>query len=132
MEIGKRLKELRNALNLTQKEFAKKINIDYTYIGKIEREEQNPSLNILKKIANQSNIKLEYFVTDKPIKTYLSTEDESNKKREKILKLLCNLDDEELNFFLGIIDFLGRYKNIKDQYKPLKVAEKKDKYKTKK
>ena len=130
MIIGKRLKELRKASNLTQKGFAKKNNIDYTYIGKIERGEQNPSLNILEKIAGSLNIKLEYFFSDKPIETYLPVEDKNNKKRKKILNLLCNLEEEELVFILKIINFLNRYKSVKSYDRTLKVAEKKDKYKT--
>ena len=134
MEIGKKLRELRKAFNLTQKQFAQRMmtKIDYTYIGKIERGEQNPSLNILNRIANSLNIKLEYFFSDKSIEHYLLSENKNYKKKEEILNLLYNLEEEELNFILGIIKFINRYKNIKDYYRPLKVAEKKDKYKTKK
>ncbi len=133
MSIGQKLRELRKASNLTQKKFAQRIKtkIDYTYIGKIERGEQNPSIKILNKIANSLNIKLEYFFSDKPIGFYLSAGDKSTKKREEISGLICNFDEEELDFIAGIIKFINKYKSIKEQYRTLKVAEKKDKYKTK-
>ncbi len=133
MLIGQKLRELRREFNLTQKKFAQRIKtkIDYTYIGKIERGEQNPSLKILNKIANSLNIKLEYFFSDKPIGFYLSDQDENTKKREKITGLIYNFDEEELDFITGIIEFINKYKSIKKQYRTLKVAEKKDEYKTK-
>ena len=53
VEIGKRLKRLRLQKGSTQKELAAKVRggLDYTYIGKIERGEQLPSLKILIKIS---------------------------------------------------------------------------------
>lgn len=53
MRIGKKMKELRKKLGLTQKGFAQNIDgkVDYTYIGKIERGEQYPSLKMLEKIG---------------------------------------------------------------------------------
>ena len=46
-QIGKRLRELRQQKGLTQKALAGKIKgkIDQSYIGKIERGEQLPSIN---------------------------------------------------------------------------------------
>lgn len=131
MELGKRLRKLRKKLKLTQKELAKKIKgeIDYTYIGKIERGNQNPSLKILKKISDTLDVELEFFFSNKPVELFLQEEDENNKKREKILNLLCDLDEEEINFIFEIINFLKRYKNVQNDYAPLKVADKKDEYK---
>ena len=50
--MGERLRKLRKNLGLTQKEFAEKVpgKVDYTYIGKIERGQQYPSLKMLEKI----------------------------------------------------------------------------------
>ena len=55
VEIGIRVKKLRLAKGLTQKEFAASVRggLDYTYIGKIERGEQLPSLKILLKIDRE-------------------------------------------------------------------------------
>jgi transcriptional regulator with XRE-family HTH domain len=48
-EIGSRLKKLLMEKGLTQKELASKVKggLDYTYIGKIERGQQLPSLRAL-------------------------------------------------------------------------------------
>lgn len=56
--FAERLKALREAENLSQEAFALKCNIDRTYIGRIERMERNPSLEVLYKIAKGFNITL--------------------------------------------------------------------------
>jgi len=61
--IGNTLKRLRTERGLTQKELAAKVSggLDYTYIGKIEREEQLPSLKILIKLSEALAIPLSFF-----------------------------------------------------------------------
>ncbi|HEY6873912.1 MAG TPA: helix-turn-helix transcriptional regulator [Geobacteraceae bacterium] len=64
--IGKRLKQLRLERGLTQKELAAGVSggLDYTYVGKIERGEQFPSLKILEKIGEALSVSLAYFFRD--------------------------------------------------------------------
>jgi len=61
--VGQRLRKIRKNLGLTQKEFAQKVpgKIDYTYIGKIERGDQYPSLKMLEKIGKAFSVPLGYF-----------------------------------------------------------------------
>jgi transcriptional regulator with XRE-family HTH domain len=61
--LGRRLKQLRKEKGLTQKELASQVpgGLDYTYIGKIERGEQFPSLKILSAIGEVLNVPLGYF-----------------------------------------------------------------------
>ncbi len=111
MSIGQKLRELRGAFNLTQKQFVQRIKpkIDHTYIGKIERGEQNPSLKVLNKIADSMNIKLEYFFTDKSLRFYLSPEKKGNKKIKQILNLLHTFDKDKINFILNVTKFIDKY-----------------------
>lgn len=62
-EIGKRLRKLRSNLNLSQKQFAKRLSptADYTYIGKLERGDQLPSLYFLTRIKKAFSVPLGYF-----------------------------------------------------------------------
>jgi len=66
MNLGERVKKLRNSLGLTQKEFASRVpgKIDYTYIGKIERGHQYPSLKLLEKIGATFSKPMSYFFKD--------------------------------------------------------------------
>lgn len=69
IEIGKRLKKLRMEKGFTQKEFAARVRggVDYTYIGKIERGEQLPSLKILIKISEALSVPVGYFFLDEAL-----------------------------------------------------------------
>ncbi|GAH57100.1 unnamed protein product [marine sediment metagenome] len=68
MNIGQQLKKLRKSWDLTQKEFARRLpgKGDYTYIGKIEREHQYPSIKFLEKIGKTYSVPLSYFFEDHP------------------------------------------------------------------
>ena len=63
MNVGDRLKKLRKSLGLTQKEFASRVpgKIDQTYIGKIERGYQYPSLKLLERIGGAFSVPISYF-----------------------------------------------------------------------
>lgn len=67
IRLGDRLKEVRQRLGLTQREFAERIpgKYDYSYIGKIERNQQYPSLKLLEKISKTYSIPLGYFFDDR-------------------------------------------------------------------
>lgn len=56
--LGRRIKCLRKLNNWTQQELADKANIDYSYIGAIERGEKNPTLDFIKRIADGLEIEL--------------------------------------------------------------------------
>ncbi len=56
--FANRLKKLRTERNLSQEDLALLCNIDRTYIGRIERTERNPSLEVLQKIADGFEISL--------------------------------------------------------------------------
>ncbi|POR20623.1 transcriptional regulator [Flavobacterium columnare] len=49
--FGKRLRECREVKNLSQKELANILNTSYSVIGKYERDEMNPSIDVAKKLA---------------------------------------------------------------------------------
>jgi transcriptional regulator with XRE-family HTH domain len=51
VRFGKKVKELRKLLGLTQQELAEKVGISKDYIGLIERGLRSPSLEMIEKIA---------------------------------------------------------------------------------
>jgi transcriptional regulator with XRE-family HTH domain len=51
IRFGKRIKELRQAQGMTQEALAKKLGLDRSYMGFLERGERNPSLEVIIKIA---------------------------------------------------------------------------------
>lgn len=60
-QVGKRIKELRLAKNMSQEDFAFKCGLDRTYITSLERGKRNVSLINLEKIANAFEMSLSEF-----------------------------------------------------------------------
>ena len=57
-----RIRELRQSLNLTQKELAEKIGFNQTAIGKYERDELEPNLETLKKLSIIFECSIDYII----------------------------------------------------------------------
>ena len=58
MGIGNKIAERRRALKLSQEQLAEKANISQTHISCVERERYNPSLELLRKIAEALDCRL--------------------------------------------------------------------------
>lgn len=56
-KIGKNLKRLRKDKKITQVQLAYKAGISSNYYARIERDEENPSLEILKEISKALKVK---------------------------------------------------------------------------
>ena len=59
--FGQRLKELRQELNLTQKEFADKVELSNQAICNYEKGDKNPQLDIVYKIAETFNVSIDWL-----------------------------------------------------------------------
>lgn len=119
MTVGKRIKELRNMLKLTQKEFSDKINVSPQVVSNWEREYTKPNSEDVSRIAKALDVSTEYLYgrSDEPSPVITNKEHElddeyrkierfarkvSSKDREKALNLLkvafedaFNEDDQE-------------------------------------
>lgn len=90
--FSKRLKELRNDMKLTQKQFAEKIGFTQATLSAYENNPKSPSLDIIIDIANKCNVSLDW---------------------------LCGLSDRkssnnEIETYSEIIDFFLKIKERKD------------------
>ncbi len=56
-EIGEKIKKARLKTNLTQADVAEKADIHVNYFARIERGEENPSIDIIEKIAKALKVK---------------------------------------------------------------------------
>lgn len=56
--LGRRLRDIRKAKGWTQEELGSKADVSYKFIGEIERGLQNPSFDVLVKIADALEIEL--------------------------------------------------------------------------
>ena len=120
MTLGERVKKMRKRLGLTQKEFAGRLpgKIDYTYIGKIERGHQYPSLKMLERIGKAFSVPLSYFFEDH---SFLKSLDLlpgelkdllKDKKRQDLLKMSEGLNPRDLDLVMQIITILTQKKPL--------------------
>jgi transcriptional regulator with XRE-family HTH domain len=65
-EIGEKLKKLREKKSLSMREVAKRIDIDHSYIGKIEKG-KIPSLNTLRKLCDIYGVTISSLFGDEVI-----------------------------------------------------------------
>ncbi|MEK6590596.1 MAG: helix-turn-helix domain-containing protein [Nitrospinota bacterium] len=118
-QIGKRLRDLRQRMGLTQKTLAKMAGVDYTYIGKIERGEQLPSLKILARFAECLSLPLDRFFMDEatwrlvclaPDDIYTSIQREN---LWKLLRLLEGAPEDDISLLTEIVRVLKKHREIK-------------------
>ena len=62
IDIGSRLKKLRDERNISQRQLAKKSNVSNAAISLIENNKTNPSLGLLKKILDAVPISISDFL----------------------------------------------------------------------
>lgn len=118
MGIGSTLKRLRTEKGLTQKELAAKVigGLDYTYIGKIERDEQLPSLKILLKISEALAVPLNSFFIEDTEELVLSSCSEKvtsfnvAKDRFTLQKELNQLHSNDLQLVIEIVRALNKHR----------------------
>ena len=108
-----RIKELREEKNISQLELAKKLNLTQQSISLYEKGDREPSIDVLKSIANFFNVSLDYLLGKSDIRNY----DEDEKEfRFAFHKETEGMTDEEIK------DALSFYKEMKNRIK----EEKKD------
>ena len=119
VEIGKRLKRLRLQKGSTQKELAARVRggLDYTYIGKIERGEQLPSLKILIKISEALSVPVGYFFLGEAVQTVNEIPAKKlnllakDKRGRELLKALKLLHEDDIPLLFEIVKVLIRHRN---------------------
>ena len=62
--LGKRIREERLRLNLTQAQLAEAVDISDTYMGAIERGERSLTLDTLVRLVNRLGITIDYLLSD--------------------------------------------------------------------
>lgn len=62
--LGRRIREERRRLNLTQAELAEAIDISDTYMGAIERGERSLTLDTLVRLVNRLGVTVDYMLAD--------------------------------------------------------------------
>jgi transcriptional regulator with XRE-family HTH domain len=110
--FGKKLRECREAKNLSQSELAKLLNTNHSIIGKYERDEVKPSIDVVKKIADELETTVGFLLGE--------TKQVNLLKNPAMLKRLNDIDalpDDDKKCILYAIDGLLRDAKAKHAYK---------------
>lgn len=62
LEIGRRIKELREQMNLTQENFCELANISVAYLSQLETGKRHASLVLTARIAKLLNVSLDFLI----------------------------------------------------------------------
>lgn len=94
--LGRRIREERLRIGLTQEQIAEKINVSTTYIGFIERGERSVTLEKLVLLAECFQLPIDALLHDAPTQEPAA--------RERQMKILWNkASDEEQDTILSIV-----------------------------
>lgn len=104
--IGERIALLRKKKNWSQTDLSKAISASREAIGKYERNEAIPSVEVAKKIADILEVSLDYLVDDKAVIAF-------DKKTVKRLQDIDQLDEEDKEHIFYMIDNLIKAAKLK-------------------
>lgn len=113
MDLGKRIKEIRIAKKMSQKEIAMAIDLDRGQFSRIENNKAEPNLSTLKKIAEALGVSLMELFNEGisyDIDSY------SQSLVEKV-KLINTLDKQQQEAIFFMIDTLSANQQLKNTLK---------------
>ncbi|MFH1080483.1 MAG: helix-turn-helix transcriptional regulator [Pseudomonadota bacterium] len=97
ISLGRRIRSLRTVKGWTQQELGHQADVNYKFIGEIERGQQNPSLNVLGKIAIALGIELRQLFE------FEQTIIDRQEIEERIKRILKNIPDDEIGRILTML-----------------------------
>lgn len=107
--FGKKLRECREAKSLSQSQLAKLLNTNHSIIGKYERDEVKPTVDVIKKLAEELNTTAGFLLGE--------TDDINILKDPVMLKRLNdieNMDSEDKKHILYVLDSFIKAAKIKN------------------
>ncbi len=111
MIIGTKIRKVREAKKLSQKEVALMLEMDQSQYSKIEKGKTDPTTTTLEKIARVLGVELaDLFASDEIFRDVNSVDKSLMEK----IRLIEQLDDKERNSIFTLIDSLITKKRLKD------------------
>lgn len=110
--FGKKLRECREAKELSQSELAKRLNTNHSIIGKYERDEVKPTIDVVKRLADELETTVGFLLGE--------TKQVNLLKNPAMLKRLNDIDalpEDDKHCILYAIDGLLRDAKAKHAYK---------------
>jgi transcriptional regulator with XRE-family HTH domain len=111
-EFGNRLLSLRKEQGWSQPELGKKIGTSGAIIGRYERGEITPSIEVAKKLADAFGVTLDYLIDDKKMPNILQNQAMLTRWKE-----IDSLETPEQERILSVIDSLVRDAKARQAYR---------------
>ena len=109
IDIGERLRGIRENMNMTREKFSEKIDITDTFLGQIERGERSLSAKTLKKVVRYTGVSADYLLFGK---------DSNNDTIKKINNILAVNSQTTSDFIYHIVMCSNDFcKKIKEENK---------------
>lgn len=109
IDIGERLRGIREGMHMTREEFSEKIDITDSFLGQIERGERSLSAKTLKKVVKYTGISADYLLFGK---------NSNNETIKKINNILTVSSQSTSDFIYHIVmcsnDFCKKIKEEND------------------
>lgn len=112
INLGEHIKTLRTERGLQQKEVAVEVGIDQSNYSKIENGRREPSVTVLKKLADLFEVTVDYIIepnTNLPKEVIIE-----DKTLNEKLRLIDQLDEEDKNMVFRMIDKMLTSKKFKE------------------
>lgn len=100
INIGERLRGIRESMKMTREEFSEKIDITDSFLGQIERGERSLSVKTLKKIVKNTGISADYL---------LFGLENNNSTIQKINNILSSNSETTSDFIYHIILYSNEF-----------------------
>lgn len=101
-KLGKRVREERLKLRLTQEELSEKVGISSNFLGQIERGDRKLSVDTLVSLANALEVSVNYLLSD-------SLEFSADSVVKETVHLLAQMPHKRKAF---VLDFIRRFQEI--------------------
>lgn len=118
--LGERLRSFRLRQGLTQRELAQRVagGVDLSYIGRIERGEQLPSLKVLQKLGRALGVSVGEFFGPAPLHRVGSV----SKLQLALLRALQRVSPQDGPILLAVIRLLSRRRGPTARYRESRPA----------
>ncbi len=111
MNIGKKIKSIREAKGMTAKEVISAVDMGAPMYSRIENSVNEPSLSTLEKIAKALGVKVSDFFDTEDKLADVNSYDASIMEKIKLIEVL---NDEEKKIVFSLVDALVGKKKLKD------------------
>jgi transcriptional regulator with XRE-family HTH domain len=102
MDLGIKIKNLREIEKISQEQLAKTLKINRNYLSRIETGKSEPTSSILKDLANIFNISIDSLLD-------ISNNETSNEEKFDIIyKRLKYLDSNDLDFLIRVTEVMTK------------------------